>query len=305
MNLFNAIYRAEKMRHAPGNAFSPRMARLLKQLFITYKKSLVPSDVFLSPLDLFYKRRYDLISTPWDLVIQYTDYQKFHQALPISTLGHHFLNQHDSLLIVGNPGVGKTWVLHQLAQRLAANFLLSRTNKVPIILNLETWQIDRESFWDWGIKQATESYSMERPISQGLFDQNTFIVLLDNFDKLTQKSRERCVEILNEMHQKKEDTRFVLSTRIQPYTQVGQLLEFIDAVEIISLPISAQHQFNRKLADPDFREIVQNDDRVRRLLVTPLSIELMYKAYLDTKHPASDTQEGYSDLLVNRFYSLL
>jgi energy-coupling factor transporter ATP-binding protein EcfA2 len=110
------------------------------------------------------------------------------------------------LLIVGNPGAGKTVLLLKLAVGLLDKIDLAKKEAFPVIFNLASWSTSYESFEDW-LKASLESdYDLKKDFAATLLHQERIIFLLDGLDELARnddeelaaETRGQCLQSLNQ-----------------------------------------------------------------------------------------------------------
>lgn len=105
-----------------------------------------------------------------------------------------------SLLIVGNPGAGKTVLLLKLAISLLDKINASGREAIPFIFNLASWSPKYERFEDW-VKAALESgYGLSKEFAEDLLRQERIVFLLDGLDELGRNEDEkRAAEMRREL----------------------------------------------------------------------------------------------------------
>jgi hypothetical protein len=110
------------------------------------------------------------------------------------------------LLIVGNPGGGKTVLLLKLAISLLDKIDPSRREAIPFIFNLASWLPKYVRFEEW-LKASLESgYGLSKEFAESLLLQDRIILLLDGLDELGRNEEEKvaaetrgeCLKSLNQ-----------------------------------------------------------------------------------------------------------
>ena len=87
-----------------------------------------------------------------------------------------------SLLIVGQPGAGKSWLLACLAKALIARAAKSTNEPIPVIVNLSSWR-SGQRFESWIVSQIEERYLIRRGCTPRMIEQQMISVLLDGLDE--------------------------------------------------------------------------------------------------------------------------
>ena len=89
------------------------------------------------------------------------------------------------LLILGEPGSGKTNELLAVAKALLQEAKQSVNFPIPVIFELSEWSSDHEkTFADWLSEQLKEKYDVSLNISKQWIEQNQLFPLLDGLDEL-------------------------------------------------------------------------------------------------------------------------
>ncbi len=100
------------------------------------------------------------------------------------------------LLILGEPGSGKTTTLLKLAEALLAQF--ETTNQVPYIFELSAWRDDEQPILDWLTGQLQFDYGISLEVSRRWIKNNQLVPLLDGLDELEMKRQKKCVAKIND-----------------------------------------------------------------------------------------------------------
>jgi adenylate kinase family enzyme len=87
-----------------------------------------------------------------------------------------------ALLIVGQPGAGKSRLLACLAKALIARAAKSTNEPLPVIVNLSSWR-PGQRFESWVISQIKGRYSIRRGVAPRMIEQQMISVLLDGLDE--------------------------------------------------------------------------------------------------------------------------
>ncbi len=107
------------------------------------------------------------------------------------------------LLILGQPGAGKTTMLLELTQKLVERAENNLNEPIPILLSLSSWQNDQQSIKDWIITELNSGkyYKVRKDITLQWLEEGEIIPLLDGLDELAASRQESCVQKLKEFLQ--------------------------------------------------------------------------------------------------------
>ncbi|MEO0770072.1 MAG: NACHT domain-containing protein [Cyanobacteria bacterium J06649_4] len=107
---------------------------------------------------------------------------------------------HDSiqrkLLILGEPGSGKTTTLLKLAESLLEQS--DGTGQFPYIFELSAWRDDRQDMLSWMVAELKVEHGIEPKESRGWIRNRQLVPLLDGLDELGIERQRKCVEKIND-----------------------------------------------------------------------------------------------------------
>ncbi|MEL6139111.1 MAG: NACHT domain-containing protein [Cyanobacteria bacterium J06628_6] len=125
------------------------------------------------------------------------------------------------LLILGEPGAGKTTTLLKLAEALIEEAVQSGSQPIPIIFELSTWKDDGQSIHDWLIEQLRLNYSIDPKVGQQWLRDTQLLPLLDGLDELGLQRQMRCVDKINEFIKGLSYPHAVVCCRREEYAEGG------------------------------------------------------------------------------------
>ena len=233
-------------------------------------------------LTLGLEDRPDAIALPWQ--IAYTSPGQSAQPLPAGTQASHVfeaMGEGRSLLILGEPGAGKTTTLLSLARRL-----LDRPgDRLPVVFNLSSWC--NEPIEQWLVKELNSKYQVPRKIGHRWVDEQQLLLLLDGLDEVAQERRAACISALNQFYQD-YGPEIVVCSRIRDYEQLPQKLQLQAALYLRPL---SDHQILAYLNQPDrgltgLKSLLEKDATVQdanmsliELARSPLILNIMVLTY--------------------------
>ena len=160
------------------------------------------------------------------------------------------LKKHSFLLILGEPGIGKTSQLLNLGIGLLEKCEENDKLPIPIIFNLATYTSKYEQFEDWLQSCLVSMYDFPPKAVVNILKNNRIIPLLDGFDELGRNLeneekkkalRVRCFEAIQKYKMSEiNPPQFVICSRIAEYEQTEN-----------SAPVTAQI----KIKKPNIKQI--------------------------------------------------
>lgn len=165
------------------------------------------------------------------------------------------------LLIVGNPGAGKTVLLLKLAVSLLDRIDLAKKDAFPVIFNLASWSTKYESFEEW-LKVSLESgYGLSKGFAATLLHQERIIFLLDGLDELARnddeilaaETRGECLQSLNQYLSRGKQV--VICCRREEFVQIQKLVGHVAPVAVnVALCDLTKDQIENALSAAEHRK---------------------------------------------------
>ncbi|MES5823883.1 NACHT domain-containing protein [Streptomyces sp. RG80] len=179
------------------------------------------------------------------------------------------------MLIVGEPGSGKTALLLGIAERLHGYALQDPREPLPVPLLLQNWRDPKEPFAAWAAQEIARRYGVPQPQAAKWLAGGALFLLADGLDEIPAGSREQCRAALAAFlaDPSYAQVGMVLTSRETEYRD-GPPLPVTAAVRIE--PLSRQAILDRLAEAPgDYRTLSQavaTDDTLAELLTTPLML---------------------------------
>lgn len=186
-----------------------------------------------------------------------------------------------TLLILGEPGCGKTVTLLKLAESLIARSENDLSQPLPVVVNLSSWAKQRKSIIDWLVQEIHNIYKASKSLAKIWVEQEQLILLLDGLDEVNAKYRNDCVKALNQFIQTHGLTEIVVCTRIHDYENLSERLKLRSAIYLQSLTSQQIDQFLERAGESLFslKTFLQNNTEIRALASSPLILSIMSLAY--------------------------
>lgn len=231
--------------------------------------------------------------------------EKSRQILPPGTSATEFFNQMGAgrtLLILGEPGSGKTITLLKLAQNLIARTEAGLSRLTPVVLSLSSWGTKKQTIANWLIEELYSKYQVSKKLGKTLIEEQHLLLLLDGLDEVKAECREACVQAINQFVQEHGQTEMVVCSRITDYEILFNRLQLRGAIFIRSL---TPEQINQYLDGSDkqlqaVKALLQEDPVCQELAKSPLTLSVMTLAYQGTQveecRQTSSLEERRQDL---------
>ena len=174
---------------------------------------------------------------------KYDEIERHLENLPKSLLFSDVIQENQRLLIIGDPGAGKSTSLQWITYSYAEQILSSTQKEHPVPIYLELWSYD-----DSILKLIVDSFS-EKGIScdeETITDwikRGEFIFLLDGFDELNNPSK--CLKEIKHLMAFSQENQFVVASRKMEQLKDLQNLQF-KKVEVKQLSDSQIELFIEK-----------------------------------------------------------
>lgn len=209
---------------------------------------------------------YSLTGTDWDRAqIAYDDIVL--EQKEVSTSLERIFDEHRGrLLVIGEPGAGKTSLLLQLADAL----LQRRENRVPVILNLATWNETYKNFEHWLLETLPRAGSLSKAYAKTLVLEDRLLPLFDGLDEVKAEHRQACLDAIAQYGRVAEH-QYVICSRTREYAEIGEAPVY---AQIELQPLKAE-QIRTELensAQPEAKFLlhaIQNDPLLAEVVRNP------------------------------------
>ena len=127
------------------------------------------------------------------------------------------------LLILGEPGSGKTTTLLHLARILLERAKNDKRERVPVVVNLSSWK-KQQSLQDWIAVELSEKYRVPAKIAPFWSQENYLLPLLDGLDEVDPPLQPDCVAAINAFIGEFNPSGLLVCCRLNEYRWLPQRL---------------------------------------------------------------------------------
>lgn len=224
--------------------------------------------------------RPEAVDHPWERVLELP--RGAAETLgPDRAIGDVFAGTGRTLLILGEPGSGKTVTLLELARELIGRFEREPTEAAPVVLNLTTWE--RGPLAAWIEAEMKSKYFIPPRRSRKWLEQSRLIPLLDGLDELPGDRRPACVAAINQFLESGGVSGIAVCCRLAEYLALPERLRFGSAVCLQPLQAAQIEEYLARGGSSlwALREVICGDPLLQELARSPLMLNVICLAYGD------------------------
>lgn len=211
-------------------------------------------------------------------LLKHLDHSDYELPTSANILGV-FEDMNRELLILGQPGAGKTVLLLQLTRELIVAARNDETQPIPVVFNLSSWAVRRVSIEAWLMDELRVKYQVPRKLAGAWISNGQVLPLLDGLDEVKSDYRDTCIEAINGFRQDYDFVDMVVCSRIEDYQQLSHRLNLNSSIVLQPL---TQRQVDKHLMNSELdglRTILQTDPLLQAMTKTPFLLNTMTFAY--------------------------
>lgn len=211
-----------------------------------------------------------------------------------------------TLLILGDPGAGKTTFLLRLAKNLIADAEENLSLPIPVFFNLSSWKSKRQNIANWLIQELNSKYKVSKSLAKLWIQNQQLLLLLDGLDEVKAESRDACVQALNEFMKNYGETEMALCSRITDYELLSHRLSMQRGICIQSLTTEQINQYLDRAGNQlqGVKTLLQTDTALQELVKSPLMLSIITLAYQSISVedlPKANSAEEHRKYLFDRY----
>jgi predicted NACHT family NTPase len=137
-------------------------------------------------IELGLQERLDLVQQPFSDVAEFAAApgQVLSEGTSTTTVFDR-LGSGRTLLIVGEPGSGKTIALLKLAEDAIDRTEPDLRQQIPVVFNLSSWARKQQSIEQWLIQELLEKYQVSKALGKTWVESEALMLLLDGLDEVS------------------------------------------------------------------------------------------------------------------------
>src|ERR1017187_5434182 len=159
-------------RAPPANAAAPRGARA----------RIRPGPVRWRPV-LYAKARKEFHLAEQPLQVTPVD-----RAMNV-TIEPYYRNLQGPLVILGEPGTGKTTLLHELATALCS---ANESDPIPVPFGLSNWALKEQPLAEWMVSELRRNYGVGSELAKSWVSREVVLPFFDGLDEVPAANRNAC-----------------------------------------------------------------------------------------------------------------
>lgn len=233
-----------------------------------------------------------VVNRPWDLILPRADIEDESVPTGMSILTV-FDQMNQQLLILGEPGSGKTTMLLELTKSLLDRAQNDPTHPTPVVFNLSSWATERQPLNTWLVTELQEKYNIPRKLGQGWVVNNELLPLLDGLDEVHDDYRNACIAAIN-LFLSEHLTALAVCCRVEEYKQMTERLRLQGAIQIQSLTIEQVQRYLTQggQALETLKIALKTNPELQELAKSPILLNIMSLAYQDSNAAMLSPAEG-------------
>jgi tetratricopeptide (TPR) repeat protein len=246
---------------------------------------------------------------PWGMEMKVAIAQSSQLLPPETTIGQVFDQCLGRLLILGEPGAGKTTSLLDLALELVERAEDDPQQRIPVIVDLSDWKptasrsiskwigLTRQNFlnsssekvpgWsiaNWLSRKVRERYGVPPKQIKQWLEEKRLVPLLDGLDEVSPEYQKDCVQAINLwLNSDFRPRQVAVCCRREPYETYSEKLKLDGAVYLQDLTDEQIQTFLAEANRDELRQSLVADKNLLELIRRPLLLSMAVIAYKELK----------------------
>ncbi|MFK8113978.1 MAG: CHAT domain-containing protein [Rubripirellula sp.] len=281
--VFESIYRTAPL-DPKQQALLARLTVKVRQFWIEGK---LDKDIPIKPPIVLTKElSRKSVQREMDELNEHTDDDSEDDLVPAGkTIGSLYDESDRSLLILGDPGYGKSITLLALAHHLMLRHDSDPAEPVPVVLFLSTWSTSGLPIDRWIAKEIADKYKIPNQLAMEWLVDDRIVLMLDGLDEVIPSRRESCVLAINDFMKRQidHDGRCCLAvcSRFEEYERLESRFAFETAIKLRPLSEQQIRDFLAKFGAEmsGLQKFLESDPQLLEDAQSPLMLGMMSIAY--------------------------
>ena len=146
----------------------------------------------------------------------------------------------EPLVILGEPGTGKTTLLYELAVLLCTE---DQSDPIPVPFGLSNWALNEEPLDGWMVSELRRNYGVGSALAKFWINREVVLPFLDGLDEVPVAKRAACVTRINDYRAAHPGVRFAVTCREAEYGELKTGIETKSALVVRTLDRSDVEAF--------------------------------------------------------------
>ena len=224
------------------------------------------------------------VQRPWSAMVK----QEARSAVPLES-GTRVVEVFDQpglnrqLLILGEPGAGKTTMMLELAEDLVGRSQMDRGQPIPVLVSLSSWKplpqnSPVSSFFDWLVMELKAKYGLRSDLGKKWLEKGVLLPLLDGLDEVAPQYQQACAIAINAWLTGDVEQRpcgVLICCRREEFERVvREPLSLYGAIYLQALTVGQIEDYFVRFGLADVGRSVLQDEALLDLLTKPLFLSM-------------------------------
>ncbi|MEM8658389.1 MAG: DUF4062 domain-containing protein, partial [Pseudomonadota bacterium] len=220
------------------------------------------------------------VGNPWEAVLELP----FEGTVAVPSgqdIGDVFHEIGHSVLLLGQPGSGKSTTLLTLVKELVEQAEADPAAHVPVVVHLGSWDGAAASVLEWLTEELSDKYQVPKVIGRGWLENHRLMLFLDGLDEVPKDRRTACVTAINAYIREVGVPGIAVCCRLEEYEALDVKLTLNGAVSLKPLTPSQIDAYILEAGQDleGLRAAIGRDPVLAELACSPLMLNVMCLTY--------------------------